>query len=872
MSSRQRGFGNMYWRWRLAAALIVSLAPVFVSLHTPLEAVPAGITFSSITPIAGGDLLVARTAANNPLDPPTFQLKADISLNNMSATNRSVTSVTISYPGSALTPFTYTPLTFPANMPAAPFNIVAGTVSVVPVYDGLDRDLGLPLPENVRIEVYVDFDPTPLELNYGLAIRDNPVPNGAYFFPGQASDLAAGQYWAFGTRHVVDSGGGGGILNPSGGTQRYAIDMDVVQWNGSAWSSIKPMTAGDTNDDYWGFGLPMYAMADGTIVRCYRGEADHQPDSFQNITFEFLFGNSIFIDHGGDISIYAHMKDGSIPTDLCPADGDNQGLSIPIAAGQLIGQMGNTGRSTNTHLHLQVQGLPNSDPVSGAPINFLNIRALADETSINNLGATPTLRPLHGQALHRHSLILPNPCGLDDLVGDGFIEVARHGMAAECYQDVFNQITSEGYRPVFVDAYDAGGDLFFNATFRPAGPASVARHGLTGSEYQELFDDLTEDGFRLHQVDSYPDGGGVRYAAIFEQRAGPPFAAFHGLTDAEYGDQFDALANVGYVAVNVSTVEVGGQLFWTGLFEQVAVNAWTTETVSAADYQATFDNHVAAGRIPIYVHGFSTGAGPYLTGIWVNPIGGSTGAVHGLSAADYQAAWEANTGAGRLTRAVTGYDGGGGTAVFAAVWRDRPDTVLTSTPPAVTNQTTASLGIAANNPFTTLECRLDAASFAACSSPKALAGLDEGYHTFDARAVDRELIRDASPASFTWLVDVTPPVANITTPAHLTKTVHGVLKNDPVAMTTVIGWADVVAVVTDNLSGVAAVVFKVNGVVVPAANVVHVPNTDTWSFQFEPNINGEALYTIEVIAVDGATNSSSDTIQVIGVKTGKPKP
>ncbi|HUE86497.1 MAG TPA: peptidoglycan DD-metalloendopeptidase family protein [Vicinamibacterales bacterium] len=872
MSRRQPEFGNASWQWRLAAALLVSFLPVFVGLRTPLEAVPAGITFSSITPIAGGDLQIARTAANNPLDPPTFQLKADIFLNNTTSTNRSVTSVTISYPGSALTPFTYTPLTFPANLPPAPFLIIAGDVSRVPVYDGLDRDLPLPLPASVRIEVYIDFDPTPLELNYGLAIRENPVPNGAYFFPGKASDLAAGQYWAFGTRHVVDSGGGGGTLNPSGGTQRYALDMDVVQWNGSAWSSIKPSTTGDTNDDYWGFGLPMYAMANGIIVRCYRGEADHQPGGFDEITFEFNFGNSIFIDHGGDISIYAHMKDGSIPNDLCPADGDNTGLNIPIAAGEFIGQMGNTGRSTNTHLHLQVEGLPSSDPISGAPINFLNIRALADDTSIQNLGATPTLRPLHGMALHRHSLILPNPCGLDDLVGGGFIEVARHGISAACYQDVFNQITSEGYRPVFVDGYDAGGDLFFNATFRPAGPASVAQHGLTGSEYQDLFDDLTGNGFRLHQIDSYRDGGGVRYAAIFEQRAGPPFAAFHGLTDAEYGDAFDALANDGFVAVNVSTVELGGQLFWTGLFEHVPVNGWTTETVSAANYQATFDNNVAAGRLPIYVHGFSTGAGPYLTGIWVDPMGGGTSAVHGLSAVDYQAAWEANTGAGRLTRAVSGYDDGGGNAVFAAIWRTRPNTAFTSTPPAVTNQTTASFGIAASHPFTTLECRLDAASFAACTSPTSLVNLSEGFHTFDARAVDRELLRDVSPASFTWLVDVTPPVATITTPAFLTKTVHGELKDDPVSMTTVIGWADVVAVVTDNLSGVASVTFKVNGVMVPVGDVVHVPNTDTWSFRFEPNINGEQSYTIEVIAVDGATNSSSDAIQVIGVKTGKPKP
>ena len=849
-------------RWRWAIAVILGLAPAYASLS--LEAVPGGISFNSITPISGGNVLVARTAANNPLNPPTFQLKADIWINNNSPTNRSVTLVTVSYPGSAVSAFSYQPQSFP-DTGATPFVIVANDVSRVPVYDGLQRDLAAPPPANVRFEIYFDADPVPLQLNFGLALHDNDVPNGAYLFPAKASDLEAGHYWAYGTRHVVDSGGGNGTLNPSGGTQRYALDMDVVRWTGSGWTSLTG-TENDSNDDYIGFGMPMYAMADGTIVRCYRGEVDHAPGGFDEITFEFGFGNSVFIDHGGEISIYAHMKNGTIPFELCPNDGDNQNLSIPITAGTKVGEMGNTGRSTNAHLHLQVEGLPSSDPEAGLPINFLNIRTAADDTTINNLGGSPTLRAHHGLALHSHSLILPNPCGLDDLVGEGFIEVARHGIPGDCYQDVFNQITSGGYRPVFVDGFNASG-LHFNATFRPAGPASVSRHGLTGAQYQDLFDDLTADGFRLHQVDSYLDGG-VRYAAIFEQRAGPPFAAFHGLNTADYEAEFDSLADAGFVAVNVSTVEWSGQLSWTGLFEQVPVTGWTTETVPTADYQATFDANVAAGRRLIYVHGFSTGSGPYLTGIFVNPIGGSISAVHGLSSTDYQAAWDAATGAGRFTRAVTGYSEAG--TSFAAVWRNRPNTSLTSTPPAVTNQITASFGIAADNPFTTLECRLDGASFTACTSPKSLFGLSEGYHTFNARAVDRELILDTSPASFTWLVDVTPPEAAITLPANLTKTVHGELVDDPVTTTTVVGWATVSATVTDNLSGVASVTFKVNGVAVPAGDVSH--SGSTWSFLFAPHLNGEQTYTIEVVAVDEATNTTTTSIQVTGVKTNKPKP
>ena len=52
------------------------------------------------------------------------------------------------------------------------------------------------------------------------------------------------------------------------------------------------------------------------------------------------------------------------------------------------------------------------------------------------------------------------------------------------------------------------------------------------------------------------------------------------------------------------------------------------------------------------------------------------------------------------------------------------------------------------------ECRLDAASFGSCSSPKSYDGLADGSHTFEVRAVDGVNNRDASPESRTFTVDV----------------------------------------------------------------------------------------------------------------------
>ena len=846
-------------------------------------ATPAGLTLNSATPTEGNTLFVARTAANNPQDPPTFQLKADLFFDNLSSNSVEVTEVVFRYPGSGISEEENTPKVFidtdadNTNDTAVNWTLAQGIGMRLGIHHGLDSDLPTPLPATVEIDIEFDNDGDPLTLSFDLAFYDNTVPLGAYFFPARADDLDPGEYWFWSTRHAVDSGGGvGGQINPTAGSQRYALDMDVVAWDGSNWNATFDGTR-DQNSDFRVWGLPLYAMGDGTIIACYRNEPDRPPGPFTNVPF--VFGNSLRIQYGNDQVTIAHMQQLSIPQALCPTPSSpgnglfpspnfQTGLSIPVTTGQLLGLIGNTGRTTNPHIHFQVVGVSPSGPntLSGAPMQFLNLRALADDDNVNNLGDNPTLRPLHGMTLHQNTLVMPNPCGIN-LPPAGLLAVSRHGVPAECYQDIFNMIVARGYAPKYVDGYEAGGDTYFNASFHPREVPWLAQHGLTGSEYQDLFDEATGNGFRLHQVDSYLENGSPRIAAIFEQRPGHPNSAFHFLNDADYDTRVDSMAAAGFVPVNVSTVEVAGNRLWTGLFVQVGVSGWTVESVADTDYQDAFDANVDAGRLPIYVHGFSYGGSPYLTGIWVDPIGGSWAAVHGRDGDEYQDDWDTHTGLGRFSRYNSGYDSGAGQPLFAAIWRGRPNTEITGTPDTPTNQTNAAFQFGSSTPFGTFECRLDGAAYNHCGGTVNLAGLAEGQHTVMVRALDRYRVRDSSPSSFTWLVDVTPPDISNILPLPDTKTVHGVLKDDPVEITTVIGWADVVADVTDDLSGVATVEFLVDGLPVPGGDVTMLGNT--WSFEFEPESKNKHIYTITIVATDNAGNVAMASFDVHGVKTGK---
>ncbi|UPK45390.1 peptidoglycan DD-metalloendopeptidase family protein [Paenibacillus pabuli] len=123
-------------------------------------------------------------------------------------------------------------------------------------------------------------------------------------------------------------------------TQRYALDIvrtkDGFSFNGDA----------KVNASYYAFGEPLYAAADGTVVEIKNDIPDNTPGVMNP---EEPAGNNVVIDHGnGEYSITGHIKEGSVAV----KKGDK------VKQGDLIGELGNSGNSSEAHLHFQVSDGP----------------------------------------------------------------------------------------------------------------------------------------------------------------------------------------------------------------------------------------------------------------------------------------------------------------------------------------------------------------------------------------------------------------------------------------------------------------------------------------------------------------------------------
>ena len=102
----------------------------------------------------------------------------------------------------------------------------------------------------------------------------------------------------------------------------------------------------------------------------------------------------------------------------------------------------------------------------------------------------------------------------------------------------------------------------------------IAYHGVSSGEHQQRVDTLPGQGFRPVSIGVSGDPPYSVYSAVWVQRPGPPWWAVHNLSAAEYQAKFDELVAQGYAPVLVSAAGPVATATFAALFEQGAPVPW----------------------------------------------------------------------------------------------------------------------------------------------------------------------------------------------------------------------------------------------------------------------------------------------------------
>lgn len=161
--------------------------------------------------------------------------------------------------------------------------------------------------------------------------------------------------------------------------QTYAIDVVAEPEPGArpGFSPLWPLVRRPA--DFPAFGAPLHAVADGTVVRADDRQRDHlSRTSLPGLLYLMLIegsvremsgvrrilGNHLVLDLGdGTPAAYAHLRRGSLAVRV----GDT------VRAGQVLARCGNSGNSSEPHLHFQLMDGPDPDTARGVPFTWRGI-------------------------------------------------------------------------------------------------------------------------------------------------------------------------------------------------------------------------------------------------------------------------------------------------------------------------------------------------------------------------------------------------------------------------------------------------------------------------------------------------------------------
>jgi hypothetical protein len=148
--------------------------------------------------------------------------------------------------------------------------------------------------------------------------------------------------------------------------QRFSVDLTMVD---DTNSTIKPDADPNVNDSFYAYKQPVLAMKAGKVIKSW----DQEDENFGKTANPAIKNiNYVLIEHApNEISGYYHLRKGQNVVKV----GDN------VVVGQQLGQVGNSGGSSEPHLHIGYVNLDETGRGTLRPMQFTGLRTVNDVTA-----------------------------------------------------------------------------------------------------------------------------------------------------------------------------------------------------------------------------------------------------------------------------------------------------------------------------------------------------------------------------------------------------------------------------------------------------------------------------------------------------------
>jgi len=139
--------------------------------------------------------------------------------------------------------------------------------------------------------------------------------------------------------------------------QKNAFDIVITNTDGKSYK-----TDGKSNADYYAFGQSLTAPCDAEVVFAVDGVKDNIPGKMNTL---LTIGNTVLLKtKHNEYILFAHFKQGTVKV--------KQGEKVKT--GQLLGECGNSGNSSEPHLHFHIQDEEDFDQATGIKCFFSKVK------------------------------------------------------------------------------------------------------------------------------------------------------------------------------------------------------------------------------------------------------------------------------------------------------------------------------------------------------------------------------------------------------------------------------------------------------------------------------------------------------------------